>query len=360
MSISVLNNTLGLLVKFNFNMPRHVISEFDRVRIVTLVQEGVPQTEIANRLHVNQSDVSRIWNRYLETNSVSDRPRSGRPPVTNERQNRLITLSVRRNPHIATPAIQREVQNATGMRISLATLRRRIFATGLRNRRPLRVPRLTPDQRARRLNWARDQHQHNEEHWNNVMFSDETRICLVSDNRRIRVWRQPGRNSRLNTATSVVPYAGGSAMFWAGIMQNFRTPLVHIPENLNSRSYIENILQNFVLPQRQAFGDAFIFMDDNARPHRSRMVNDYLEENNITRMDWPPNSPDQNPIEHAWDMLKRAIQRRVHQPRTVNELVQAAIQEWDRIPAENFNNLIRSVPSRLDSCIRARGGNTEY
>lgn len=48
-------------------------------------------------------------------------------------------------------------------------------------------------------------------------------------------------------------------------------------------------------------GENAIFMHDNARPHTYWIVSDYLQEMNITRMEWPARSPDVNPIEHAWD-----------------------------------------------------------
>ena len=52
-------------------------------------------------------------------------------------------------------------------------------------------------------------------------------------------------------------------------------------------------------------GPYFIFMDDNARPHRDYLLDDYLEREYIQRMDRPVMSPDMNPIEDAWDALER-------------------------------------------------------
>ncbi|GFW13378.1 DDE_3 domain-containing protein [Trichonephila clavipes] len=57
-------------------------------------------------------------------------------------------------------------------------------------------------------------------------------------------------------------------------------------------------------------GAEFLFMVDNARPQCANIVDECLQTENITRMDWPAYSPDSNPIEHVWDMLRRRIAAR--------------------------------------------------
>ena len=70
---------------------------------------------------------------------------------------------------------------------------------------------------------------------------------------------------------------------------------------------VHEILDQFVRPYAGAIGPEFILVDENTSPHRANATNDYLEHETIVRMDWPDGSPNLNPIEHAWDILQRAI-----------------------------------------------------
>ncbi|GFW48074.1 transposable element Tcb1 transposase [Trichonephila clavipes] len=63
--------------------------------------------------------------------------------------------------------------------------------------------------------------------------------------------------------------------------------------------YRDAILEQHVRLFRDAMGAEFLFMDDNARPHRANIVDECLQSKDITRMDWPAYSPDLNPIEHV-------------------------------------------------------------
>ena len=74
--------------------------------------------------------------------------------------------------------------------------------------------------------------------------------------------------------------------------------------------YCNEILDQFMRPYAGAIDPEFILMDNNARPHLAHITIAYLEHETIVRMDRSACSSDLNPIEHAWDILQRAISAR--------------------------------------------------
>ncbi|GFV40943.1 transposable element Tcb1 transposase [Trichonephila clavipes] len=80
------------------------------------------------------------------------------------------------------------------------------------------------------------------------------------------------------------------------------------------------ILEQHVRLFRGAMGAEFLFMDDNARPHRANTLDECLQSKDITRMDWPAYSSDLNPIEHVWDMLGQRIAARQPPPTVYRNL----------------------------------------
>ena len=93
-------------------------------------------------------------------------------------------------------------------------------------------------------------------------------------------------------------------MVWGDISYDGSTDLYVIRNgSLTCIRYRDEILAPIVRLYAGAIGDDFILMDDNATPHRARIVNEYLQQESIERMDWPAKSPDLNPIDHAWGHL---------------------------------------------------------
>ena len=196
--------------------------------------------------------------------------------------------------------------------------------------------------------------------WSNVLFTDESRFTLTFNDGRIRVWRRAGERFTDATIRQHNRYGGGSVMVWAGISTNHRTPLHHIEGNLTGLRYRNEVLNPVALPALNVIGQQAILQDDNARPHRAAVVNDFLQHQQVVRMDWPANSPDLSPIEHLWDVLGRAIRRNHPPPGNQQQLIAILQQEWAAIPQATIRTLVRSMRRRCTACLQARGGHTRY
>ena len=96
-------------------------------------------------------------------------------------------------------------------------------------------------------------------------------------------------------------------------------------------------------------------MDDNARPHRVRVVTDYLCDESIT-----VRSPDLNLIEHIWNIIGRRVKERTQPVQTLNDLKQTLHQEWQRLTQVQIRRLVGSMRRWLVAVIRVNGSYTHY
>ena len=186
------------------------------------------------------------------------------------------------------------------------------------------------------------------------------RFCLRHIDGRLRVWR---RNGERHAEVNVQPrhaYNEGSVMVWAGVTADRRTDIVVVPGILTGQRYIDEILRPHVVPFLCPMGNNGIFQDDNARPHRARIVDGFLQANNVRRLEWPAMSPDLSCIEHVWDVLGRAVQKRITEHSTMADLRRFLGEEWQRFPQATIRKLVFSTRKRLIECRDNRSGYTHY
>jgi hypothetical protein len=111
-----------------------------------------------------------------------------------------------------------------------------------------------------------------------------------------------------------------------------------------------------------------IFMQDNAPIHNARIVKEFLEDLAVNVMDWPPYSPDLNPIEHCWFPLKNnmhTVQAGVLLNATGRDGIRSALGQvlpvaWEEIKEEHLLKLIKSMKKRVAAVIKADGWYTKY
>ena len=101
--------------------------------------------------------------------------------------------------------------------------------------------------------------------------------------------------------------------------------------------------------------DKRIFQQDNDPKHTSKKAQRWLLDNNIKLLDWPPQSPDINPLEHLWGHLKRQLRKYDTPPKGVHELWERLVKEWNAISPEVCLKLIDRMPRRIQAVLNAKG-----
>ncbi len=150
-----------------------------------------------------------------------------------------------------------------------------------------------------------------------------------------------------------------SVMILAAMSSAGVGPLCFLKSTVNAAIYQE-ILEHFMLPSAdKLYGDAdFIFQQDLAPAHTAKGTKSWFSDHGVTVLDWPANSPDMNPIENLWGIVKRKM--RDTRPNNADELKATVKETWASIPPQQCHKLITSMPRRIEAVIKAKGAPTKY
>lgn len=290
------------------------------------------------------------------------RPRArAKSPQTKARERRLAALKKLLVAKKAGAFSTRDAQVVLGQKT-------RIFASRRTLNRDMRaldyLPRVRPKTTVfaadvqRRLAFCRANR--NEEGADNNIFSDETLRTTNDGTDRVEWTHKSERPSaRMNAR-----YPAARVHIWGAIGINFRH-LVIFPNSaknddnenctfrLNHESYKRLCLQGTLMNHLTA-NPNLVFQQDGASCHRAKGVLQYLANKKVKLMNnWPAHSPDLSPIETVWAYLRPRISK--HCPKTRDQLTRAIQTEWDAMPVDYVNKLVRSFPKRCESVIQKGG-----
>jgi transposase len=147
-----------------------------RENIISLSAEGLSQAKIAKRVKCSRKGVQYTIKRYNDTGSLENKPLPGPKMKTSPRGDRRIARIALSNRKLTSSQICDIYNCKENVKISPATVRKRLIQAGLKGCKARKKPWLTEKNRAARLRFAQKYKDWKAEDWEHVLWSDETNI----------------------------------------------------------------------------------------------------------------------------------------------------------------------------------------
>ncbi|GFT42130.1 transposable element Tc1 transposase [Trichonephila clavipes] len=299
------------------------LSEFEKGMIVGMRCAGCSVTETAIYLGRARSTVSAVMAAYKKCGNVtSGKHNSGRIRKLTDRDKRVLTRIVARKRNQSLSQITSEVNSHLRNPISARTVQRELHASNLYGRVGIRKPLVTARPALQRRQWCRTHIQWTPQQWQQVIWSDESTFTLFQTTGRVYVWRTPKEAFAPECIVPTVNHGGGFFMVYPFVQTSFP-------------------------------GECPLYQDDNAPIHTAKIVQEWFAEHEgeVGHLDWPPQSPDLNIIEHLWGYLESKLRARFPPPSTISAFETALHEEWFHIPLQVVHDLYASIPRHIQSVI---------
>jgi transposase len=329
------------------------LSPLQRAAIIVLAKDGQSRSDIAAKVGVSAPTV-RHW---TEADDVKDAPRSGRPRVTDEALDTAIAAASWLDPFASPRQLQARLELQD---VSDDTIARRLDEAGLPARIARREFKLTDGHKRQRLAFAEGYSRWTEDEWCNVLFADEKLFWGEGHCGKIFVRRPDGSAGDDDFSALKKPHPV-SAPAWA-CFSGHGPGYMRIYEGSVNSAAMAAILRACLVPSyKDRMGEyrgRRWLLHDNDKRHYAPAPQKVIHDGGIIQLDFPPYSPDLNPIENLWAEVQNRMQGKPAATKAqLEELLKAT---WAATSPEYCNKLARSMPARIAQCIKRAGAYTDY
>lgn len=339
--------------------PRKQLSRDDRLRVETLYFDAnFTQAQIALQLNISLRQIRYALSHRL---TPQKRLRGKRPYLNTPQRKRLIewVTSSEANRRIRWADIPDILDFDCGEKAIRTAFQKEGFVRRIARRKPP----LTERHRQDRLAWAWEHVFWTDEQWDLVLWSDET---WVNPGKHTKTWvtRRIGEEDLFHEDCIENRHQRKIGwMFWGSISGKYGRHRGLFWEKdwetVNAGSYSGIIIP--IVQEILSQNPELSFQQDNAKGHSAAFTKEVLEAIGITPIFWPANSPDLNPIETVWDLMKDWIQRNHPEVHSSYPRLRKVVQEaWESITQATIRDLIRTMSDRCIEVILANGGHTKY
>lgn len=193
--------------------------------------------------------------------------------------------------------------------------------------------------------------------WKTVVFSDEKKFNLDGPDGYNYYFHDMRKEecflSRHHTCA-------GAVMVWGAISFYGTCELQFVTSKMNANVY-KTVLQKAFPQFSEIYGHIpWTYQHDNAPIHTARVVKQWIKDQNVKLLEWPPYSPDINIIENIWGLLSRGVYEGGRQFSDSGTLVEAIKKAWSTISLNEIEKYYDSLPNRMFEIIKNKGGHTKY
>jgi transposase len=324
-----------------------------RAAIVTLDKIGHTRSEVAQEIPCSLNTVGHWLRRWEEQRSLEDGERSGRPRCTTDDTDQKIGLLSDQQPTLTPKDIRRELQ----LPVSPHTISRRLDEVGLWGCVQETEHDLTEFDLQRRLAFANQYLHWTADQWARVFFSDETHFYLGHHGRTYV--RRPVGKSHDPKYMRQEQQLHGKVSLWGCICAEGLGHAELYAGSLDSTRHRDILRHSLIKSFREFYPSGpWNFQQDNVRFHTTPETVTYLHEKGVTLIEWPPWSPDLNPIVNVWNVLKARVYARF--PQTMEEMETIIREEWADVDLKFISRICRSMPRRLQLLLDNNGHKISY